>query len=125
MLKLDPFQRLSLRRILQQINNLQLTPKLNQKLLMSSTSTSEKLKILSEENDLKIFESGPVTCTAITKDNKTIVSGGFDGFLKIFSLESNTLQGNFKAHTAPVLCLKITTDDHLSISGGRDSLVAI
>ena len=125
MLKLDPFQRLSLRRILQQINNLQLTPKLNQKLLMSSTSTSEKLKILSEENDLKIFESGPGPCTAITKDNKTIVSGGFDGFLKIFSLESNTLQGNFKAHTAPVLCLKITTDDHLSISGGRDSLVAI
>lgn len=66
--------------------------------------------------------TGGVRRLLFTPDNKRIVSGGFDGFVRVWDVESAKEVRSFKTETGTVYGLALSPDGRTVATAGRDGL---
>lgn len=72
----------------------------------------------------KIKSPDEVMMLAITHDGKKIISGAFDGKIKVWDLKFNLLK-SLTGHTMPISSIAITPDDKQIVSGSTDGTIKI
>ena len=68
---------------------------------------------------------GAVTAVALAEERRTIASGGSDGTIVLWDLETGRRKREFRPHDGGVLAVALTPDGRLGASGGQDGLVAV
>jgi WD40 repeat protein/tRNA A-37 threonylcarbamoyl transferase component Bud32 len=86
---------------------------------------------------LDIYRSGPpallslnahagrATCVAVRPDQHTVVSGGDDGMIKLWSFPLSRELATWNAHTGGVDCLAFSPDGRFCVSAGKDSSLKV
>lgn len=64
--------------------------------------------------------SDSVYSVSISPDKENIISGSFDGTIRLWNLHTKTTIAVFKGHFSPVLCVKFAPISHYFASGGSD-----
>ena len=68
----------------------------------------------------------PLSCIAITSENKYIISGSIIGTLRIWNIQEKSLKMIFRGHGhKKITCISITSDNKYIISGSNDKTVRI
>jgi WD40 repeat protein len=62
---------------------------------------------------------------SVTYDQQTIISGGDDRSIKLWSLETKEVTGYLEGHTKRVSSLTVSTDDQFIVSGSWDRTVRV
>lgn len=62
---------------------------------------------------------------AISSDGQTIVSGSYDGTIKLWSLRTGELQNTLKGHNHRVTCIAISPDGQMIASGSYDQTIKL
>ncbi|KAK3600879.1 hypothetical protein CHS0354_019227 [Potamilus streckersoni] len=71
------------------------------------------------------YHSGPISCLAITKDNKQVISGSVDGLLKTWNLDVGDFADNLIGHVGPITCVAVAPDNTFIVSGSRDKTLRV
>ena len=66
-----------------------------------------------------------IESVAISPDGQTIVSGSYDGTIKLWSLRTGELQNTLKGHTNRITCIAISPDGQTIASGGYDQTIKL
>lgn len=66
-----------------------------------------------------------VFAVAVTPDGRHIISGGGDGSVRVWSLESGTCLHTFTGHTSAVGSVAVTPDGRQLISGSADKTIRV
>ena len=91
-----------------------------------SIPLEEAKLILSQDYGLFLqAHTDPVTCVAITSDDKYIVSGSWDNTVRIWNLQSKTQKSVLQGHTKWVTSVSITSDNKYIVSASNDDTVRI
>ena len=64
--------------------------------------------------------SASVYAISISPDNENIISGSFDGTVRLWNIHTKTTVGIYKGHFSPVLSVKFSPISHYFASGGSD-----
>jgi WD40 repeat protein len=101
----------------------------------SQSSTLELQEFLTEEycnrfprsKLAKFFEvhNGSIYCIAVLNNNKTIVTGGTDRFIKFWSLANQKVVHLLEGHTQGIQSIAISKDDSYIASGSWDKTVRV
>jgi hypothetical protein len=75
-----------------------------------------------EVSRLEGHQSGGVRRVEFTSDGKTLVSGGFDGFIRIWDLATRKQLREIRADSGTVYGIAISSDGKTIASAGRDGL---
>ena len=85
------------------------------------TSLSDVETEMQSEDSLD-DEFDAMTCTALSADGKTIVSGGFNGSLHLWDVEMRRQRsGALKGHSGWVNCVDFSSDGKMVVSGSSDA----
>jgi WD40 repeat protein len=68
---------------------------------------------------------GAVGCVALTRDGKTLATGGADGQIKLWDLASWQRRVTLAGYAGPIQCLVFTPDGALVASAGADGVVKL
>ena len=68
---------------------------------------------------------GSVSSVSLSGDGKRAVSGGYDGIVRIWDLESMTCEGALEGHRRLVPSVSMSGDGKRAVSGGYDGIVRI
>jgi WD40 repeat protein/tRNA A-37 threonylcarbamoyl transferase component Bud32 len=66
-----------------------------------------------------------VMAVCISPDGQTVISGGLDDAIRVWSLETGKLLQTLKAHTKPINCLSISPDSRMLASGSDDQTIKL
>ena len=66
-----------------------------------------------------------VTCVAVSPDQHSILSGGGDGTIRVWSCPLGRQEAVWDAHPGGVKCLALSPDGALCVSGGNDGRIKI
>ncbi|MBD2512172.1 WD40 repeat domain-containing protein [Nostoc muscorum FACHB-395] len=80
---------------------------------------------ISREKNLFKGHQGSVMSVAISTDGQTILSGGYDGTVRLWNRNGQPLGEPFKGHQGTVLSVAISTDGQTILSGGDDGTVRL
>ena len=73
-----------------------------------------------------VLNTHPLSCIAITSDNKYIICGSVLGTLRIWNLQEKSLKMIFQVHGhKEITCISITSDNKHIISGSNDGALSI
>lgn len=64
-----------------------------------------------------------VVCVALVPDDRKLLSGGLDGEMRLWDIETGALQHVFQGHESSVWRLHVTADGDHCISGGADRTI--
>ena len=64
-------------------------------------------------------------CLAVSSDENFIVTGGYDGFIKVWDLKKNTLCYSLKKSKGDIYSLALGSKDDILLSGGGDCSVRL
>ncbi|BDA67802.1 WD-40 repeat-containing protein [Calothrix sp. PCC 7716] len=78
---------------------------------------------ISREKNLLKGHQGEVFSVAISRDGKTIVSGGRDGTVRMWNPKGEQIGQPFKGHQGVVSSVAISRDGQTIVSGGQDGTV--
>ncbi|OKH43174.1 hypothetical protein NIES2101_31235, partial [Calothrix sp. HK-06] len=78
---------------------------------------------ISREKNLLESDQGDVNSVAISTDGQTIVSGGYDGTVRMWNRKGEPMATPFKGDQASVLSVAISTDGQTILSGSSDGTV--
>ena len=65
----------------------------------------------------------PVAAVAISADGRRAVSGGHDGTVRVWDLDTGQQQAKLSGHDGPVAAVAISADGRRAVSGGHDGTV--
>ncbi|MBD2255466.1 NACHT and WD repeat domain-containing protein [Nostoc parmelioides] len=86
--------------------------------LFSAVEISREKNLLKGEG-----HQSPVESVAISTDGQTIISGGYDGTVRMWNRKGQPQGEPFKGHQGSVLSVAISADGQTIISGGNDGTV--
>ena len=98
----------------------------NGKLLLTAEAT---LSVWSLENGKKVKEfgnlGGKYQAVVAARDNKTVVTAGEDGVVRIWDLDKGALKASLIGHIGSVYTLALTSDGRTAVSGGEDGIIRV
>jgi WD40 repeat protein len=68
---------------------------------------------------------GHVSCFAVSRDGRTLVSGGNDNTLRLWNLTGGTELRTVEGHTDWIACVALSSDESIFASGSRDRTVGL
>ena len=75
--------------------------------------------------DFQDVRQGPLQCLAFLPDNRRLISGGVEGFVRAWDAGTGKQLAVFSAHSGPVAALAVTRNGRLALSAGRDGTVRL
>ena len=72
-----------------------------------------------------VGHQGPVSCVALSPDNTIAVSGGFDGSMKLWTVETGALLLNLDGHEGAISAIVFSPDGKIALSGSEDGRVLV
>ena len=73
----------------------------------------------------KVKGYGSITCVCITNDDSLVITGGHDGYIKVYEVASSTIVMSYPAHKGTIMCFALTSDGRFLVSGSQDSVIKI
>jgi WD40 repeat protein len=83
---------------------------------MVNLETGEKCSTLIGHRDR-------ISALTFSADDRTLISGSWDGTIKLWNLETDNLLGTLQGHINAISALAITKDNRTIISGSRDCTI--
>ena len=71
------------------------------------------------------LHDGPIRCLAFSPDGKSLVSGGQDNVMRVWSMEDNREALVVRGHASHVRDCDFSADGTLLLSGGRDQVIKL
>eukprot|EP00759_Apiculatamorpha_spiralis_P005376 PhF_6_TR1323/c0_g1_i1/m.2365 len=84
-------------------------------------TTGAKVKTMNAEYPIV----GDLTCITISVDNNFVVSGGWDGIVRLFDVNKGTQVKRFEGHTKQINSVAISADNGIIVTGSNDQTVRI
>lgn len=93
--------------------------------LPNTLATTSKSSLITQPIRSIKGHSGWVYAVAISPDGKTLVSGGYDGTIKIWNLHTGELLNSIKGHDDAAESLAISSDGRMLVSGSWDNRIKL
>ena len=100
----------------------------NQRVIVTTNDRTVSCYKLASSQKLwscKAIHSQDITCIAVSKDDRIVVTGSADKTLKLWVVESGKLLMTIQKHDGPISCVAVTPDCKRVISGALDGLVRV
>ena len=97
------------------------------KIIAAPYGNGFRLSDIATKREIATFEghTAQVNSVAISRDGKTVASGGSDGTVKLWNIATKREIATFKGHTGPVNSVAISRDGRTIASGGSDGTVKL
>lgn len=83
----------------------------------------EKTHEIQNVHTVKWF--GSITCICASSDEKYIITGGHDGYIKLYDIMKKQIVGENYSHKNTVTCLAVTKNNLFLVSGSQDKTVKL